>query len=60
MGLFQQKGKYDNMERFPQSNGSSVMKSIGIVFGVLLVLFQALDKYENGVYNVNDNSGSGI
>lgn len=50
MGVFQSKRKDDNIERFRQSNGSSVMKSIGIVFGVLLVLFTAL----NSTYQIRE------
>ena len=50
MGLFQQKRRDGNMERFRESNGSSVAKSIGIVFGVLLVLFLAL----NSTYQIRE------
>ena len=50
MGLFQQNKKNDDIERFRQNNAGSVMKSIGIVFGVLLVLFMAL----NSTYQIRE------
>lgn len=50
MGLFQKKRKDDDIERFRQNNAGSVMKSIGIVFGVLLVLFMAL----NSTYQIRE------
>lgn len=50
MGLFQKKRKDDDIERFRQNNAGSVMKSIGIVFVVLLVLFTAL----NSTYQIRE------
>ena len=50
MGLFQKKRKDDDIERFRQNNAGSVMKSFGIVFGVLLVLFAAL----NSTYQIRE------
>lgn len=50
MGLFQKKRKDDDIERFRQNNTGSVMKSIGIVFCVLLVLFLAL----NSTYQIRE------
>lgn len=50
MGLFQKKRRDDDIERFRQNNAGSVMKSIGIVFGVLLVLFVAL----NSTYQIRE------
>ena len=50
MGLVQRKRKDDGMERFTQNDGKGVMKSIGIVFGVLLVLFLAF----NSTYQIRE------
>ena len=50
MGIINNKRNDDNIERFRQSNGNSVARSIGIVFGVLLVLFTAL----NSTYQIRE------
>jgi len=50
MGIFQTKKKSDDIERIRQNNAGNVMKSIGIVFGVLLVLFLAL----NSTYQIRE------
>ncbi len=50
MGMFQKKKSSGEFERIRPENNGSVMKSIGIVFGVLLVLFLAL----NSTYQIRE------
>ena len=50
MGMFQKKRTSGEFERIRPENNGSIMKSFGIVFGVLLVLFIAL----NSTYQIRE------